>query len=289
MYSLIIVTGQTATGKTKRALELAKQYNGELINCDSRQIYKKLDIITGKDKKTIETTKIPIRLYDIVDPKQYFSSYDYKNAALQIITELNKRGKVPIFVGGTYLYIKHLLYDVATETIPPNWELRRELENANISDLQSHLIKINKQIFHNLNNSDRNNPQRLIRKIEISLFKGKLQKVKSKTLFEQYKKTILFEGLKLQNKDDLKKRIADRVTQRLNDGAMDEVRMLLDQGYTADDPGLKTIGYQQIIKYLNGHYSKKKAIDEWITREVQYAKRQYTFMKTDPNIRWTLI
>lgn len=289
MYSLIVVTGQTATGKTKKAIELALQYNGELVNCDSRQIYKKLDIITGKDVEIIKHSKIPMWLYDIIDPKQYFSSYDYKLTALQTIAEISKRNKVPVLVGGTYLYIKHLLYDVATETIPPDWELRKKLDKATVSELQSRLLKVNNNLFNTLNNSDRNNPQRLIRKIEISSFKGKLHEAKGKTLFGQHKKTFLFIGLKLQNKDDLKKRVADRVTQRLKEGAIDEVKMLLDQGYAANDPGLKTIGYQQIIKLIQGQYSKDEAIQEWITREVQYAKRQYTFMKTDPNIRWTLI
>lgn len=184
MKKLIIITGQTATGKTELALEYASKYNGELINCDSRQIYKHLDIITGKDvgnSKFKFISKVnnfnigfyllnrltKIWLYDIVDPKEYFSSFDYKECALYVIKKLWQEGKTPIIVGGTYFYLYHLLYGVASETIPPNWKLRKELNEKPVEELQKILKKLSPQSFEKLNQSDKNNPQRLIRRIEI--------------------------------------------------------------------------------------------------------------------------
>jgi len=274
---MIIVTGQTATGKTKLAQELAKKHNGELINFDSRQIYKYLDIITGKD---IPKTKI--WLYDIVKPDQYFSSFDFVQRVTPIIEDIQKRNKTPILVGGTYLYLKHLLYGIDDNNSPPDFKLREKLNNKSVDYLQKYLILLNPQIFERLNNSDQLNPRRLIRKIEIS--KG--------TLFirSDLKRTDLipevFIGLRYKDKTKLRKVIEGRVEERLKNGAIDEVKKLLKMGYTENDPGLKTIGYQQIIKYLNKQMTEKQAIEDWINKEVQYAKRQLTFMKKDKNIKW---
>ena len=142
---MIIITGQTATGKTKLALELAKKYDGELINFDSRQIYKYLDIITGKD---IPKTKI--WLYDIVTPDQYFSSFDFVKLVTPIIEDIKKRNKTPILVGGTYLYLKHLLYGIDDNNSPPDFKLRKKLNDKSVEYLQKMLIKLNKNIFENL-------------------------------------------------------------------------------------------------------------------------------------------
>jgi len=278
---MIIVTGQTATGKTKLALELAKKYNGELINFDSRQIYKYLDIITGKD---IPKTKI--WLYDIVTPDQYFSSFDFVKQVRPIINDIKKRGKTPILVGGTYLYLKHLLYEIDDNNSPPNFKLREKLNTKSVNYLQKMLIKLNKKIFENLNHSDQLNPRRLIRKIEIE---GYQKNVFSKTLISPISLISPIEqfiGLKYKDKSKLRQAIEKRVEDRLKDGAIDEVKKLLKMGYKESDPGMKTIGYQQIIKYLIHKLIKEKAIDDWVNKEVQYAKRQLTFMKKDKNIKW---
>src|SRR3989338_10696197 len=143
---IVIITGPSATGKTNLALQYAEKYDGELINFDSRQIYKKLDIITGKDKQIISNFKFQISnyiwLYDLVDPKEYFSSFDYAKCAITVIKDITDRGMTPILVGGTYLYLYHLLYKVDTENIPPNFVLRKKLNNYNVPELQKRLLKI---------------------------------------------------------------------------------------------------------------------------------------------------
>jgi len=307
---IIIVTGQTATGKTQLALRLAKKYNGELINCDSRQVYRRLNIITGKDITKESKFKLfekinnynigyylinkrKVWLYDIIDPKHYFSSFDWTQCCIHLINKLIDRKITPIIVGGTYLYLYHLLYTIQTENIPPNWTLRKELNRKTVPDMQKILSGLNIQSFNRLNNSDKNNPQRLIRKIEIlSLNKNaSIGLITPRRCILGRKLNIPnlkvdFIGVKFQKKENLHIALKNRVNERLNHGAVNEVKNLLKKGYTDSYPGLKTIGYVQLIKYLKGKLSLKEAINMWINKEMQYAKRQLTFMKKDPHIKW---
>lgn len=285
---MIVITGQTATGKTKLALELAKKHNGELINFDSRQIYKYLDIITGKDKDVLTTKQwnnITIWLYDIVSPNQYFSSFDFVKQITPVIEDIKKRGKTPILVGGTYLYLKHFLYGIDDDNSPPNFPLREKLNFKSIIELQKKLISLNPQMFENMNHSDKLNPRRLIRKIEVASTIKKATYIRS-----DLKRTDLipeiFIGLKYKDRSVLRQAIEKRVKDRLKKGAVEEVKKILKMGYKENDPGLKTIGYAQIIKYLSKEFTKEKAIEDWVNKEVQYAKRQLTFMKKDKNIEW---
>ena len=299
---IIIITGQTATGKTKLALEYAKKFNAELINCDSRQIYRYLDIITGKDKHLLNRFKI--WLYDVVNPNEYFSSYDFVKLAIPTIKKILLKGKTPIITGGTYLYLKHLLYGVDTENIPPNWKLRKKLANKSVEELQKTLKSFNLSAFHNLNQSERSNPQRLIRKIEILSHRAKRQDFQHPRLETSQQQSgkesqivieqklamknleVKFIGLKFKNKESLRKAIEKRVGERLKRGAIEEAEKLLRMGYSESDPGLKTIGYQQLILHLKGVLDVDTVIQQWIAKEIQYAKRQYTFMKRDKNISW---
>ena len=329
---MIIITGQTATGKTQLALEYASKNKGELINFDARQIYQHLDIITGKDltdhqfnfvkkindfnigyyqlpvvgsqlsenKKQTATNNqssdnqqpIKIWLYDIVKPHQYFSSFDYRNLAMAVIADIISRGKTPILVGGSYLYLYHLLYQVETENIPPDFELREALKNFTVVELQNKLNTLSCQSINRLNESDKNNPQRLIRKIEIAQYYQKLNQeipLDFKYKINDYFSKINFKiiGLKAKNKEMLKEKITQRVEERLKNGAVEEVKKILRLGYLPDDPGLKTIGYQQVIKFINQEIDEQIMIKEWINKEMQYAKRQLTFMKKDQLIQWT--
>lgn len=308
---VILITGQTATGKTERALELAAEQKGELLNCDSRQIYKHLDLISGKDltnndfheiKKqgsysigyyTFDTPSRPkLWLYDIISPKDTFSSFDYQICALPLIKTILNKGKTPIIVGGTYFYFYHLLYDVETEHIQPNWELRKQFEKASVKELQKELQNINLKLFHQLNESEQANPQRLIRKIEISMKNANYEQQKLQSSMTLSRKLgipdleIEYQGLRYKDKDAELKSIQKRVDKRMKEGSVEEVEQLLNMGFTATDPGMKTIGYQQMILYLQGTYSKEEMLQTWITKEIQYAKRQFTFMKRDANITW---
>lgn len=281
MQKIIVITGQTATGKTSLAYTYAKRLNGELINADSRQLYKHLDIISGKDLRPA----FPTYLYDIADPKEYFSSHDWSVYAKKYISSLIKKNKTPIIVGGSYLYIKHLLYGVETGGIQPDWTLRKALDKKTTEELQDMLKKSSVRLFKQLNHSDRNNPRRLIRKIEIA--RSQIIPEKAKIFYNE--NDIEFVGLRFSKKDLLNVTIKKRVEDRIIKGAFEEVKKLLDMGYTEQDPGLKTIGYQQLIMFYKNKSTKEQVIKDWITKEIQYAKRQYTFMKKNENIIWKSI
>lgn len=309
MNTIYVITGQTATGKTAYAIDLAQKINGEIMNADARQVYKDLDIVTGKDlqltdgefhfEKRINTfdigyylidknvnTMIKIWLYDIVEPSENFSAYDYKQCVSNTLVNIIKKCKTPIIVGGSYLYIKNVLYNTVNTYIPPNQKLRQELSQVSIPKLHLILNSYNADIINKMNKSDRQNPHRLIRKIEIQ--KGITTHNVSNhpiTILDQYHIKIV--GFRFKKLDDLKEAITYRVHKRIKNGAVEETKELLKCGYSINSPGMNAIGYSQIISFLDNKISKQKMIDEWIVREIQYAKRQYTFMKQNNEIIWT--
>lgn len=289
---LIVITGQTATGKTALALNYTKKYHGELINADSRQVYKYLDIVAGKDLDLIK--KVPIHLYSIINPKEYYSSYNFVNDARSAIKNLYLRGKTPIIVGGTYFYIKHLLYGIGTEGMLVDWNLRNSLAKASVSQLQKRLKKLDSKLYLGLNDSEKNNPQRLVRKIEIAKSESpksmrfkKSDFVLNPIKFSPFSELeIKYLGLRFSDKDSMKRVIVKRVEQRIKGGAIDEVKKLLRRGYSISDPGLQANACLEISQFIGGELTMDELISKWTTIEMRYAKRQYTFMKLDPNIRW---
>lgn len=290
MNNLLAITGQTATGKTKLALDYASRLDGELINADSRQVYKYLNIVTGKDKVELQKSGITTHLLDVATPNQSFSSYDFVSLAVPIIKDIWKRNKTPIIVGGTYLYIKHLLYGQDVK-VAPNQKLRRALEKLSVEEMQKKLLSIDKKTYLTLNNSDKNNPRRLIRKIEIITAQRKLNSGSTSEVGRSHSSEVKFGRLKIiglrhKSKESLISAITARVEKRLAQGAIGEVEQLLKMGYKKTDPGLQTIGYKQLITHLEGDMTLEEAKQHWINKEVQYAKRQITFMKLDKNIEW---
>lgn len=322
---IYVIIGQTATGKTAKALEIAKKVNGELINFDSRQVYKKLDIVTGKDIDTSQFHEVEkgknfdigyfeihqptclagrqatdhrpptkLWLYDVADPKTVFSSYDFTKCAVLSIKQIIKEGRAPILVGGTYLYLYHLLYDIPTGN-EPNWRLRKELEGLDISKLQRRLEKKSPDIFAKLNNSDLHNPHRLIRKIELAESGQKTyanlprERITLGEKLNEINLELEITGYFCEDKNELRNVITERVEKRIKSGAVDELKKLLAIGYKLSDPGLITIGYPQIKRFIDGEITEEQLKAEWITKELKYAKRQYTFMKRDKNIKWTVI
>lgn len=283
--NLFILFGQTATGKTAQALKLTDQYAGEIVNFDSRQIYKKLDIVTGKDKPT--DPKYKIWLYDIVDPKNIFSSAEYADLAIQVITDIISRGKTPILVGGTGYYLRHLLFGAPEIHVAEDWNLRKTLETKTVLELQELLKEKNVSFFESMNNSDRNNPRRLIRRIEIAESGGSLplltqhETLTSRLLAHlggvQSGITITYIPFFHPTTDVVREKITQRVEARITDGALQEVERLLKDGYTKTDPGLNAIGYQQIIGYIENKLTLSEMKKQWTTKEVQYAKRQKTY------------
>jgi tRNA dimethylallyltransferase len=163
MKKVLIICGPTATGKTTLAARLAKKFKGELISADSRQVYKGMDIVTGKDKPQ----GVIIHGLDLVKPDQEFSAAHFVKVASTLINQISKRKKLAIIVGGTGLYLDSLINPPQTLTIKPNWSLRKKLEQKSIHYLQQQLKKLNPSKWRQMNHSDRLNPRRLIRAIEV--------------------------------------------------------------------------------------------------------------------------
>lgn len=272
---IYFILGQTATGKTAHAVTLAREKKGELINCDSRQLYRELNIITGK---TDNPQDIPTHLVDMISPDEPYSAFNFAKDATRNIQEIIFRGHIPIVVGGTGLYARTLLFsDSKTNelTKPPIVDPR--LNTLTVQELQQKLISMNSLLFENLTPSDKGNPRRLLRAIQKARNSAPdLVSLDSpNTINNQYNINVTV--LLHENQEILRSRITKRVDERLDLGAVEECRSLLAKGYIATDPGLATIGYRSIFRYLHKQSNLESMRSEWITKECQYAKRQKTY------------
>ncbi len=277
---LLIICGPTVSGKTSLGLKLARLFSGEIISADSRQVYKGMDIITGKDLSASSKAKhgfydfdgIKVWGLDLVKPNQEFSAAHWLNFSHKIIKSIWQRKKLPMIVGGTGFWIKMLLDPGDSIGIPPDWELRKELSDWSIDKLSNYLKKLDKKRWEEMNQSDRNNPRRLIRAIELASFSHK----PNKPTQTNYDSLII--GLKAPKKF-LYQRIDQRVKQRFKQGAEKEVKDLLRKGYSWDLASMTGIGYQEWREYFEGFKTKDEIIQAWKYSEHAYTRRQLTFFK----------
>ncbi len=268
MNKLLIISGPTASGKTALAVKLATKFNGELISADSRQIYKYLDIGVGKD----HPKDFPIHLIDLIEPNQKFSVSQFRKLALEKISEIQAKNKLPILVGCSGFYIDAVInpnYD--TFSIKPNFILRNILFRLPVSLLQLFLKIINKNTFLKLNNSDLHNPLRLVRKIEIKLSSNnkKFSPLSKGGLRGDYLHLSL-----TAPKSFLYSRIDARVESRLKQGHIKELKSLLKK-YKWTDPGLKILAY----KVFNTTNPIDQLKQKWKFAEHRDARRQLTWFK----------
>lgn len=265
----IVILGPTASGKTHIAYKIAKKYNGILISADSRQVYKYLDIGSNKER----FIDIPTYLIDIITPDQRYNAYQFQIDANKIIKE--NKDKPIIIVGGTYLYIKSLIYNLKLGEIP-NISQRKELETKELAHIQN-LLKIKNPIFFSkLNNSDLHNKRRLIRYLEIDLSNiGKELK-----LNPDYK--LIQSSIP---KEDIIKNIQSRTKTMIKQGLIDECKKVLSIGYSKNDPGLQMIGYKETLEYIEGKIHNIEDLENRINKStIHLMKKQITFLKQDTNI-----
>jgi tRNA dimethylallyltransferase len=297
---VLVIVGPTAVGKTNLALSLAKHFDGELVSCDSRQVYYGMDIATGKDipkgskfKKSNrqnfglgfwETQEgIRIWLTDIVSPKEKFSVAQFVRLAEKVVADIYRRGKLPILVGGTGLYIKALTDGIQTLEVPPNPDLRAAYEKKTADELFEILLHLNPSLVA-LNTSERKNKQRLIRKIEIEsayLAKKSIDRRKKK----MRKLDTLFIGLNAP-REVLKEKIWKRIDFWVKKGIEDEVKNLIVHGVSWSDQSMSALGYRQWQPYFQHKATKEAVIARWKHEEWQYARRQLTWFKKDTRIHW---
>ena len=300
MKKLLIICGPTATGKTGLALHLAKEFNGELISADSKQVYKGLDIGTGKDlpkssKFREQSPKLPgyyeiegvkVWGYDLVSPKKEFSVGQYIKVANKVIENIWSRKKLPILVGGTGFYIKGIVDGISTALIPKNKAVRKSLERRSIKELFNTLAQLAPIRAGSMNISDRKNPRRLVRAIEVAQWRLK-SGAKAKTEKDDLGSQIptLFIGL-TGPKNFLYQRIKKRIKTRLKQGVEGEVKELLESGVSWKNQSMDSLGYKQWKGYFERKITKEKVVRKWEREECKYAKRQITWFKKDKRINW---
>lgn len=275
---VIAVVGATASGKTSYAIELAKKINGEIISADSRLVYKGMDI--GTAKPTIdERQEIPHYMIDVVEPEYNYSVGLYVKEAKKHITDIISRGKVPIVVGGTGLYFRVLLENYDLPDVKPDYELRKELSSYSYEELLEMLTKLDEKAA---NSVEKNDKKKLIRYIEIIKLAGKpldlVRGVKEKEF------NVEWVGLNFP-REILYDRINKRVDLMIEQGLIDETKKLL-QKHGRISNITDTIGYREVLSYLDGELSLDEAKDKLKQNTRNYAKRQLTWFRKNEQINW---
>lgn len=276
---IVAIVGPTAVGKSNYAVEYAKNHNGEIISADSRQVYKGMDIGTGKITKD-EMSGIPHHLLDIVSPMDHFNVAQYKDFALKAIEDISKRGKLPIICGGTGFYIDAVVNNIEYPNVEHNESLRNSLKEKSVEQLFEKLLEIDNDFAKRLNNSEKNNKQRLIRFIEIGLKLGKIPNTKVNPIFD-----VKWIGLNTSN-ENLRKRIHNRLLDRIEMGMINEVSRLSDEGVSHEKLEAFGLEYRYISRYLRNILNKEKMIIELENEIWQYAKRQMVWFKKNKDIEW---
>lgn len=275
----IAVVGPTAAGKTKLGVSLAQKFNGEIISADSRQVYKYLDISTGKDKGDYGI--IPYHLIDILEPSKAITVADFQKKAFAAIEKVLKRKKLPVVVGGSPFYVYAITEGWQFPQIERDEKLRKKLNKLSLLELQNILRKIDPAASEKI---DQNNPRRLIRAIEICTISG--QDFERSRPVSNPRYNFLFLGMKFSN-EALKKRIEKRLAERLEEGMIEEIKNIVAKklaGY-AD---LERMGLEP--RFISYHLQKKinkEQLEDLLLKNIyHFAKRQMTWFRKDRRIQW---
>lgn len=283
---LIVITGPTASGKTALSVELAKILDGEIVNADSMQIYKYMDIGTAKPTLS-ERQGIPHHLIDIVNPDEPFSVARYCECANKVIEDIHLRGKIPVMVGGTGLYVDSLVNNIKFSEIEPDDEYRNEMEHLADEKGNEYIYKmlcdIDPESASKIKVADR---KRIIRALEVYHLTGKTitwHNEQSRSVPSPYNTTMFAIDI---DRELLYDKINRRVDIMIADGLVDEVKNIMDMGIQSDATSMQAIGYKEIVEYLEGHITLDEAIDKIKQGSRRYAKRQLTWFRRNEKIHW---
>ncbi|MCD8820314.1 tRNA (adenosine(37)-N6)-dimethylallyltransferase MiaA [Staphylococcus gallinarum] len=285
---IIVLVGPTAVGKTEFSIELAKQFNGEIISGDSMQVYRHMDIGTAKISSD-EMEGIPHYMIDILNPDEAFSAYEFKSRAEKLITEITGRGKTPIIAGGTGLYIQSLIHNYAFE----DEETISETDNKRVQEKMASLEPLSNEALHDyLAEFDPesakaihpNNRKRVVRAIEYYQKTKKLlsSRKKNAQYTENYDTLLL--GIEM-SRQTLYNRINNRVDIMLERGLIDEVKYLVEQGYESCQ-SMQAIGYKEIVPVIHNEMTIELATEKLKQHSRNYAKRQMTWFKNKLDVIW---
>lgn len=275
---VIVILGQTSTGKSDFAVEIAKLINGEIISADSRQVYKGMNLGTGKITKK-EMKGVNHYLLDVISPKKIFSVNDYQKQANKIIKEIEKKNKIAIICGGTGFYIDSIINGAVFPEVPPNKELRKILSNKSAQELFEILKETDKERAKNI---DAKNSVRLIRAIEIAKAIGKVPSIKKS---KNSNLEVLKIGLTIPD-EILKRMIKERMLLRIKKGMIKEIEDLHRDGVSwkrMSDLGLE---YRYVSQYIQKKITKEEMLQKLNTEIWHFAKRQKTWFKRDKSILW---
>jgi len=273
---IIIIAGPTASGKSDLSVTLARQFGGEIISADSRQVYRGMDLGSGKITKK-EMLGVPHYLLDIADPQKDYSVAQYQTAGHKAIADILTRHKLPIIVGGTGFYIQSLVDNLSLPVVPPNKSLRKKLETKSPAELLKILTRLDKNRAKEI---DGKNPRRIVRAIEIATFLGEVPALKKEQKYDALQIGILMDF------DLLKERIAKRLTKRLKQGMVAEVKKLHEQGLSWKKLESFGLEYRYLAQFLQKKITRAEMGEKIIADSLHYAKRQMTWFKKDKRIVW---
>lgn len=294
---LLVILGPTAIGKTELALYLAKKFNGELISADSRQIYKGLDIVTGKlpsGRWNMDDGRwkkgngfwildgMKIWLYDVVDPKKQYTVFNFVKDANKVVNKIQSENKLPILVGGTGFYIKALLDGLPNLKIPVDQKLRKKLNKLSLDKLQEKLTKLSPGKWKLMNSSDKQNPRRLVRAIEVVMSKH----WRDPSSLIPIQSDVLKIGLTAP-RDVLYKKVDKRVVKRIKQGMIDEAKSLYKNGLSLKRMRQLGLEYGILADYLDNKIKSRKDLAKFMQFKIHgYVRRQLTYFKKEKNINW---
>ncbi len=283
MKKMITILGPTASGKTPVAVRLAAEIGGEVISADSRQVYRRMDIGTGKDlgeyvvrsQESGVSRQIPYHLIDIREPGTKYNLFEYQQDFFDVYEDIRSRGAVPILCGGTGLYIEAVLKGYHLSPVPQNQELRDRLEGKSLAELTEMLVKLKSQNGSNMHNTtDVDSCQRAIRAIEIETYN--LEHPMPKRELPPVDSLII--GINI-DRELRREKITRRLKARLEEGMVDEVKALLDEGIPAEDLIYYGLEYKFLTEYLTGQLSYDEMFSRLEIAIHQFAKRQMTWFR----------
>mgnify|MGYP000955731117 FL=1 len=272
MYNLIVMLGPTASGKTALAAHLARALDGEIISADSRQVYRRMDLGTGKDYAdyVVEGQHIPAHLIDIREPGYKYNVYEFQNDFFHVFEDLQKRGKWAILCGGTGLYIEAVLQQYKMIHVPANPALRESLKDKTLAELEEILSEF--RILHNSTDTDTH--KRAVRAIEIETYYQSHPEIEVQ--LPEIRPLLI--GVDIE-RDVRREKITRRLQQRLQEGLVAEVEALLAEGLSAEDLIYYGLEYKFVTQYVTGRLSYDEMVTQLNTAIHQFAKRQMTWFR----------
>ncbi|MGZ8434815.1 MAG: tRNA (adenosine(37)-N6)-dimethylallyltransferase MiaA [Candidatus Binatia bacterium] len=284
---IVVILGPTAVGKSEMALELAGQLNGEIVNADSQQVYRFMDIGTGKPTMA-ERARVRHHLIDVVKPDQEFNAAMFRHLASEVIYQINERKRHPMVCGGTGLYLKALtrgLFEGPAQDVIFRSELEKEIAQSGLDSVYRRLAEIDPTVTSTIHPNDRS---RTVRALEVYQLTGKpISQWQNEHRFQEDSFAVLKVGLTL-DRAELYERINRRSAAMIQAGLLDEVRGLVARGYSLDLKPLGSVGYAQMGKVIRGALTIDAALEEMQQQTRHLAKRQLTWFRGDKDVRWFL-